>query len=196
MSDTAWMWDEVAQKVQNPVLRTRIMDLDAMFRKKDAAVQYHLTMILIVMMWCLVITVFASGQDVVDQRDNIVRVFCLTMVGLALLVTIRRMWVVKYHMLHPALTLLQADGPVSDVAHNATRVYLCKMVFYIVVSICAAIAGAICLLGTTYKTQAAGVGLCVATTFVLRLTSLFYRYHAGVHMQAITVGSASPGAVV
>jgi hypothetical protein len=188
MVNTAWTWGQVASKVQSPELKAHIHALDAVFRAKDVAIQYAITILMIIMTWTLIITVFASGHSVVDQRENIVRAFCLFMMVLALVFAICRMWIIKFDMLHPALSLIHGSGPAP--AYEATRRYLLGMVIYFVVGICTAVAGAICLLGSAYKTQAVGVGLCVATTFVLTLTSVFYRWHAGVHMYAVGVSPA------
>ncbi len=181
-SGCAWTWASVLENVQNPDLRSLVRDLDSTFRNKDTTILYEITVLMIAVCWSLIVTVFASGQAVSDKRDTIVRVYCLAMMVFSLVFTVCRMWVIKFHMLHPALHLL--NGGSAHVS-EATRRYLMGLVIYFVVGICTAVAGAICLLSSPFNTQAAGVGLSVATTFILSMASVCYRWHAGVYVAAV-----------
>jgi hypothetical protein len=182
-----------------------VLDLESAFRAKDVTVQYGIAIILLVMTWALIVTVFAA-KDMTNQRENVVRVYCLSMVALSLAVTMCRMWIIKYDMLHPALQLCPsqltgAGAPTAPTAYavasddllarsvpqfEQTRRYLVMMAACFGVGICTAVAGAVCLVSTAFDTQAAGVGLCMGTTLVFTLTNAFYRRHAGVYVAAVS----------
>ena len=169
-SSYPWSWSDVS--VTDP----DVQQWDRQFAAKDVGVLYVVTLTLVAMMWALIITVFAV-DDVNARLDVIVTVFSFSMVALALGITVRRLWIIKFYMLHPALSrLYDRPGAAFSDVHNGRRM-LAGMVVTFVAGIAVLVAGGICLV-VGANTRGAGVGLCVGTTALFILSGTFYRLHA------------------
>ncbi len=168
---TPWTWAEVCGT------RPDIQRLDRVFAAKDVAVLYFATLTLTAMVWALIITVL-SVNDVDSMRAFTIVIFSFAMVVLAVAVTVRRIWIIKYCMVHPAMGILGTPALTSD---DGGRGMMAGMVVCFIAAMFTLAAGAVNLI-VSHATRGAGVGLCVATTVLLLCSSAFYRKHAGVYL--------------
>jgi hypothetical protein len=191
-----------------------ITKLDRVFVAKDVRVLYSVAAALLAMIWALIICMY-SVQDLQDSRDTVVTVFCLGLDVIAFVYAVRRIWILKFDMVHPALRILgqvvarrrsasasaTASAPQEDLAlsqtafaYNSladreggimlTNMFLAIMVTCMAIGILGFAAASACLLGRG-RAVAAGIGLAAASSVAFVLSVLFYRKHAGVHLQHI-----------
>lgn len=171
-----WTWVEVSDT--DPTVQR----LDRRFTAKDVTVLYFVAFSLVTTVWAMIISVYAV-DDVDLLRTVIVTVFSFAMVLLSIAVTAWRVWILKFDMVHPVLSLL-SDAPgvqqLPGTSDTGGRTMLGFMTCTFLVAILTFVAGGICLRDA--NTRGAGIGLCVATTFLLLASSAFYRKHAGVFL--------------
>ncbi len=217
----------------NLTLEAVIHRLDRTFVAKDTQVLYAVSAVLLAMIWALIITIYRV-HDVYAKRDTIVTVFCLVLDAIAFLYAVRRIWILKFDMVHPALEMLgelnyrsasaimvapsststspppaayQAAGDTERAPGfsplllvggrgllrteapgfrasgvSMTNFFLGAMVCCQFCAVIGAAAGAACLVGNS-STVAAGIGLAAGSSVAFVLSVVFYRKHAGVHLQ-------------
>ena len=173
-----WSWSDVS--TTDPAV-TR---LDREFAARDTTILYAVVVVLVAMVWALVITVFVAGAGDAT-KTAVVTVFSFAMVVLAVAVTTRRLWIIKYHMVHPAIQMLSASGAAGS-AVGQTMLGLMATSF--IVAVFAFVAGGICLVASD-ASRGAGIGLCMATTALMILSGVFYRLHAGAFLAAVRDGA-------
>lgn len=168
--DFPWTWSEVS------TTDATVVELDRKFTASDLRVQYFLTLSLLALTWALILTVFIVDDLTGTTQRVVVAAFALALVLLSIAVSIWRMLVIKYGLLHPAL---KATGVPGD----AGRRFMACSVSVFVVAMVGTVAAGICLVQDSNKAQAAGLGLCLTVTLLFILALFLYRRHAGVHME-------------
>ena len=199
-----WSWNDVTGK--DDVTKRIVADLDRAFAAKDIQVHYAVTILLTAIVWALLITIHVVS-DLNKSKDLIVTVFSLILVALALVVSVRRVWIIKYNMLHPALQLLQPVGSTATaLVQSAASLlrgaasssvgthFFGTFVGFLVIGVMTLLAGAICLIVSS-ATVGVGIALSVVTTALFISSVAFYRRHVGVHLALIDAGSAASTAL-
>jgi hypothetical protein len=201
-----WSWNDVTGK--DDATKRIVADLDRAFAAKDIQVHYVVTILLTAIVWALLITIHVVG-DLNAAKDLVVTVFSLILVGLALVVSVRRVWIIKYNMLHPALQLLQplGGGAGSGVVGTALvqsaasllrgassssvgTHFFGTFVGFLVIGVMTLLAGAICLIVSS-STVGVGIALSVVTTALFISSVAFYRRHVGVHLALVDAGQGT-----
>jgi hypothetical protein len=200
-----WSWSDVtgASQTVDPVVQCTITTLDRKFAAKDTQVLYFVSGTLLAMIWALIISMYAV-HDLDKSKNAVVAIFCLAMDVIAFLYAVRRIWIIKFLMVHPALGMLgqmQGSNPVASAVTTVgtqydfllrresgvpmTNVFLGMMVACQAIAVVSLSAAAACLVGSDTTVVAAGIGLAAACSVAFVVSVVFYRKHAGVHLQQV-----------
>lgn len=202
-----WGWQDVSPRAPagHEDAHTTITALDRAFAAKDTQVLYMVSGVLLAMIWALIITMY-SVTNLQDSKNIVMAVFCLGLDVIAFLYAVRRIWLLKFLMVHPALGMLgQLNRPVTvavttgaydhllrgEAGIPLTNVFLGMMVACQAVAVVTLTAAAACLVGSN-TAIAAGIGLAAASSIAFVASVVCYRKHAGVHLQQLKLQLQTP----
>lgn len=196
-----WSWSNV--RPADDRTKVVVFDLDRAFAAKDIQVHYAVTILLVITVWALLITIHVV-EDLEKTKNLVVTVFSLLLVALTLVVSVRRVWIIKYNMLHPAIQLLtsssgSAVSPRDTVPsayallHESSSTskgthFFGTFVGFLVVAVGTLLAATICLVMST-ATVGVGIALAIVTTALFIAAVAFYRHHAGVHLNLLNTAA-------